>query len=384
MSREFTNKIHYIDTQEGTDKLAKLLSKDSKAYFDIEVDNMYHYFNEVSLFQFLVKKECYVLDVLSGVDVAPVLEALQDKCLIMHGADFDLRTLQQHYNFAPAEIFDTMIAARLIGELEFGLGALVKKFFGEALDKQFQRANWSNRPLDPELIEYAAKDTYLLPELYKVLKKQLKEKGRLHWHKEFCDLLIAQAQIKKEVEPDKVWRIKGSSKMLPRQLQALKTIWSWRDDTAQNKNKPPYKIMNNEAILDLCNNIPGEPKQAIKWNKLHYKTHASFRNSLSKALKIGMDEDISNWPQRLKNKNFPSKPKDPKLLEAIKQVRDDLAKELELPESLLINRESLNAIVETGVRDKESMRKAAKLMKWQEELLFDKWLDKAAEIRANA
>ncbi len=95
------------------------------------------------------------------MDINPFLDALAGRELIFHAADYDLRLLRKHHEFTPSVIFDTMLAARLLGERQFGLGALVEKFLGVKLDKGPQKADWAQRPLTQRMENYARNDTHI-------------------------------------------------------------------------------------------------------------------------------------------------------------------------------------------------------------------------------
>src|SRR5262249_38403528 len=145
-------------------------------------------------------------------------------------------------SFAPERIFDTMLAARLIGETEFGLVHLAAKFLGVQLQKGSQKANWSQRPLTPRMEEYAINDTRHLQPLVAILERELRERDRLEWHEETCTRLIRDCTRDLEIDPDSLWRIRGADKLDRRGLAALRELWRWREGEAQHTNKPPYFI----------------------------------------------------------------------------------------------------------------------------------------------
>src|SRR6185436_398769 len=126
------------------------------------------------------------VDPLAIAQLDPLLDALNAHQLIMHGADYDLRLLRKHHEFVPSAIFDTMVAARLLGERQFGLGSLVEKFLGVKLEKGSQKANWARRPLTERMEIYARNDTHFLKPLADKLRAELESGGRLAWHEESC------------------------------------------------------------------------------------------------------------------------------------------------------------------------------------------------------
>src|SRR5207247_9509966 len=129
---------------------------------------------------------------------------------IMHGADYDLRLLRKHHEFVPSAIFDTMLAARLLGLRQFSLGNLVEKYLQVKLEKGAQKANWAMRPLTERMARYARHDTHYLKPLADRLKPELAAKGRLAWHQESCARLITDCTRERPTDLDGVWRLKGS------------------------------------------------------------------------------------------------------------------------------------------------------------------------------
>jgi ribonuclease D len=152
--------------------LLAAIEKVDELALDTEADNMYHYKTRVCLLQFLVDGEVFLVDVLApGIKLEPLWKVLAKKHLIMHGSDFDLRLLHDLCRFQPHSLFDTMLAAQLLGLQRIGLASLLDQHFAVALDKDGQKANWSKRPLTPKLLNYAAIDVWHLPALRYILQR---------------------------------------------------------------------------------------------------------------------------------------------------------------------------------------------------------------------
>jgi ribonuclease D len=153
---------------------------------DSEADSLHAYPEKLCLLQFSVEGGDYLVDTLAGFDLTSLLDALRNRELIFHGADYDLRMLRKTFHFVPSDIFDTMTAARLLGYKQFGLGALVERHLSIKLEKGPQKMNWARRPLTDRMEQYARNDTRHLKTLSDNLRNELKEKGRLDWQKETC------------------------------------------------------------------------------------------------------------------------------------------------------------------------------------------------------
>jgi ribonuclease D len=160
------------------DFVARLASCDRIA-IDTEADSLHCYFEKVCLIQISGGSEHVLVDPLAEIDLQPLTDTLCSRRLVSHGADYDLRLLRRTGRFGPADLFDTMIASRLVGKTAFGLAALVKEYFGIELSKASQKANWAIRPLPPEMLEYAINDTRYLLEIADILEADLRRLGRL-------------------------------------------------------------------------------------------------------------------------------------------------------------------------------------------------------------
>ena len=137
--------------------------------------------------------------------------------------------MRRTFGFIPARVFDTVIAARLLGIREFSLAALVQRFFGVELPKGSQKANWAQRPLPARMAEYAMNDTHYLLPLAEKLEAELIERDRLEWLRESCDRAIAQASVQRQRDDDELWRVTGAGTLRGRPAAILRALWHWRD-----------------------------------------------------------------------------------------------------------------------------------------------------------
>src|SRR3954469_17773788 len=176
-----------IDQPGSLEPLLGALEKVDEVALDTEADNMYHYRTRVCLLQFLVDGKVFLVDVLApGIKLQALWPILAEKHLVMHGSDFDLRLLHDLCRFRPKSIFDTMLAAQLLGRQRIGLGSLLEDHFGVAVDKSGQKANWSQRPITQKLLNYAALDVWHLPALRDILLRELTKLNRLAWLDQQC------------------------------------------------------------------------------------------------------------------------------------------------------------------------------------------------------
>src|SRR5438105_3696338 len=199
-----------IDTEQKLEIFLPVLQAATWVAVDTEADSLHAYPEKVCLIQISTIAGDRLIDPLACLNLDPLLDALSGHELIMHGADYDLRLLRRHHDFVPSAIFDTMLAARLLGLRQFGLGFLVDQYLQVKLEKGPQKANWALRPLTERMERYARCDTHYLKPLTDRLRPELEAKGRLAWHQESCARLIFDTGRSKPADMDSVWRIKGS------------------------------------------------------------------------------------------------------------------------------------------------------------------------------
>ncbi len=355
-----------VDSEESLANLLADLENFDMAAVDTEADSMYHYAARLCLIQITIGEHHYIVDPLCGLDLQPLFKARAMQTLIFHGADYDLRLLWQTYGFAPKYIFDTMLAAKILGEDHLGLADLVREYFGDELKKENQRADWTTRPLPLEMCEYAIHDTFYLHELCAILVEKLQAAGRLSWLTEQCEALIEHAKNPAPPKKDP-WRISGSNIFGPSGLNILKYLWEWREKQAEELDRPPYKVMPAELMLAIVrhalqimpevklDHLPKLPRN-FKDERLE-----SFVNMLQAAFAVPESE----WPERLPKAPPPPVVPNSDLLSVLKQWRDDKAAELGIEVSLLANKSQLIWLAAPGAVPWEKRYEEAKLQNWQ-------------------
>src|ERR1044071_8500145 len=356
-----------LDQPGSLDPLLRAIGKVDEVALDTEADNMYHYKTRVCLLQFLVKDEVFLVDVLApGMKLEPLWKALARKHLIMHGSDFDLRLLHDFCRFQPHSLFDTMLAAQLLGRARIGLASLLEEHFGVALDKDGQKANWSKRPITPKLLNYAALDVWHLPALRDILKRELKKLGRLEWLEQQC-----RAQIESGFEgfapaTENDWRIGRSERLRGHGLSVLHAVWHWREAQAQRLDTPPFKVCGNALLLKLAEAAEAGDSESQILGSVHLgKRHDRIFPSLAAAVRAGLARDPKSLPRRPGREPGHVSLTQPEieLQERIKTDRDRVAKGLEIEPTLIANRAQLAQIARSPKKLDDV------LLPWQANLL---------------
>jgi ribonuclease D len=349
-----------IDTEEKLEALLPALRAVPWIALDTEADSLHAYPEKLCLLQISSEGVEALVDPLAQIQLTPLLRIFHDHQLIMHGADYDLRLLRKAFDFKPTAIYDTMIAARLIGSREFGLGDLVQKYLGVKLEKGPQKADWSRRPLTPRMEEYARNDTRFLKPIADILRQELENKGRLKWHEEACQRLIEECSIVKTPDPDHVWRVKGSYHLGPNALAVLRELWHWREKEAVASNKPPYFILQPDTMIEMSiAAVEGRTVEPFIPKRFSPRRQAT----LLKAVQKGVHSP--DKPQLVRAAHYRQSAEEKRRYHELERKRNKRAHELGIDPTIIASRADLVQLARNGAHDDEGDT----LMKWQSELL---------------
>jgi ribonuclease D len=299
----------------------------------------------------------FIVDPLANVDLEPLRRALEGKEIVLHGADYDLRMLRRGLNLVASRIFDTMVAARLLGIREFSLAALVKRYFGLTLLKGSQKANWAQRPLPARMAEYAINDVHYLLPLAEKLEAELDCCGRRDWLRQSCERAVELAAVARTRNQDEFWRIRGSGILRERAAAVLRALWQWREKEAEKADRPPFHILQNEDLLKAAAKFAsgGVPD----YKHFSFRRRQAFREAAQVAL--GLPE--SEWPVSRRRSGTRPSPETVQRAEELRRRRNKSAEELGLEPSFIAPRSTLEAIAA------DDTRAPALLVSWQRELL---------------
>ena len=331
---------------------------------DTEADSLHSYREKLCLLQINVpaaNNVCgygdFIVDPLAGIDLEPLREALGPKEIVLHGADYDLRMLRRGLNFIAHKIFDTTIAARLLGIREFSLAALVKRYFGLELPKGSQKANWAKRPLPARMAEYALNDVHHLLPLAEKLEADLDRHQRRDWLRQSCERAIEQAAVARPRNEDELWRVPGSGALRGRAAAVLRALWQWREREAEMVDRPPFHILQNEKLLNAA--VSFDSGSVPDYKHFSHRRRQAFREAACSALQA----PESDWP--VLRRRFGTRPtaETVRRTEELRRRRDKSAEDLGLEPSFITPRATLEAIAA------DHTRAASLLIPWQRELL---------------
>jgi ribonuclease D len=356
----------YLDTTDDVERFSASIAGTRQLALDTEGASFHKFVDRVYLLQVSTREKSAVIDPLP-IGTPKALGALVEDAnveVVFHDADYDVRLLQQDYGWHIRNIFDTRIAAQLLGFKAFGLAALLDKYFGVTLDKKHQRADWSMRPLTPDMLAYAAQDTMYLLELRDRLHDELERKGRLGWaREEFARLEGTRWEA--EDAATGFMRIKGARDLNRRELAIFRELVTWRDALAKQLDRSTFRVVGNESLLEAARSRPADAKALLSVKGMPRGIAERHSADILDAIQRGEAVPEADLPK------FPRAPrwdKDPDFdarVSALRTVRDAAAHRLELDPGVLCSRERLEAIARKAPATLDELAAMPELRKWQ-------------------
>ncbi len=362
----------YLDSPSEAEGFLSSIASAPMVAIDTEGASFHRFVDRIYLLQLSTSNRHAIIDPLRVPAPRKLGILLESRAVevVFHDADYDLRLLHQDYGWRVNNIFDTRIAAQLLGIKAFGLAALLEQFFGVKLDKKHQRADWSMRPLTVDMLEYAAQDTQHLLELRERLRDALEKKDRLHWAlEEFARL--EGTQWEEDDNSQAFMRIKGARDLTRRELALLRELTIWRDDVARALDKSTFRIVTNEVLLSLARTAPATMKALEGTRGLNARLLEQRGTQLLAAIARGVAVPDADLPRFPKSARWERDPDFDERVARLKHARDEAARRLELDPGVLFSRERLEAVARRKPARAEELGEIAEVRKWQIEVLGD-------------
>ncbi len=340
---------------------------------DTEAASFHRYFDRVFLIQASSDVETWVLDPLQLPDLSVIGQILDDPRveIVFHDADFDLRNVNRDYGFTARNIFDTRIAAELASEPRVGLGSLLEKHFGVRLDKKFQRADWSARPLPAQMLAYAAADTQHLLPLRDRLAAQLKEAGRLSWARDEFRRLESVRWEPSNSDLPAFLKVKHAKSLEKRSLAVLQAVHWWRDVVARSRDAPPFRVLSDQMLISIARCIPRDLEQ-LKQAGVPARVVARSGREILRAVAKGAKASHFVIPRAARTPRPKPDPVFDRRVARLKQLRDERAKSLSLPAGILCPNGTLQALARAAPTDTVSLKDVNELRDWQRKAIVEK------------
>lgn len=243
----------WVDSQLKLQKMTDELSGVSRIAVDTESNSLFAYQERVCLIQISTPSVDYLIDPFIVADLSVLAPIFANPSIekIFHAAEYDLICLKRDYHFEFANLFDTMLAARILGLPEVGLGSLLQNRFGVVLDKHYQRANWGRRPLTEDMLVYAALDTHYLFNLRDSLFSDLLQNELYELAQEDFQYISRVEGHNQNGNATNCWKVAGAHPITPQQAAVLDQLCTYRDEQARRSDLPHFKVFSNQLLIDL-------------------------------------------------------------------------------------------------------------------------------------
>ena len=360
-------RVRLVQSQAELESLFQRFRGEPLLAVDTEAASFHRFHDRIYLLQLSTRQETAVVDPLAVTNLEPLAAVLRDPEveIVFHDADYDLRLLRMEYGFTATGLFDTRIAAQLLNEPGVGLAALLERYFGVRLDKRFQRADWSARPLSPEMLQYAAADTHYLPALRDLLRARLLETGRLEWALEEFALATGARRLPSDTDEPSYLRLKGAKAMPGRSLAVLKELYDWREQLARRTDKAAFRILNNEPMLFMAKAPPRDMAELRAVRGIGGDQAERRGQEILAAVERGLAVPEGQLPRIERTPRRPPDAAYEARLERIKLVRNQLALRFDVAPGVLCPNGTLEAIARLSPSTLEQLAKAPELRRWQ-------------------
>jgi ribonuclease D len=351
------------------EELAAQLAATNAIAVDLEADSMHSYREKVCLLQFSTEQQTWLVDPLAGADLASLKPVLADPMVrkIFHAADYDIRSLHRDFGLEIHGLFDTMIASQFVGEEKIGLNDVLGKYLGVELDKQYQRADWSTRPLSEGMVRYAAEDTRHLHRLAQLLEEKLAVLGRLSWVAE--EFALAEAVRAGNAQEGPMFlRFKGAAAFDRRQLAILEGLLRWRDGEARRRDIPPFKVLGNTTLQGLTRVVSSDLAALDGIEGLPARLVERYGRSLLAVIEKALALPDSQLPVYPRSARRERDVEVDKRLSRLKDWRRLQAEQLQIDAGIVINNAALEELARRQPRDAQELQGVG-LKQWQQQVL---------------
>jgi ribonuclease D len=291
-----------VDTPTRLNQLRQALQIAPRIAVDTESNSLFAYQERVCLIQLSTDEADYLVDPirLGSAEMGLLGDLFADPAVekVFHAAEYDVMTLRRDFGFHFANLFDTMIAARILGWEQVGLGAMLESGFGVRLDKRHQRANWGRRPLPPDLIRYAQFDTHYLLPLADRLKETLSQGGHEEEARELFDEVGQAEWSGAGFDPRGFWRINGARHLNPQEMAVLESVYLYRDQQARQRDLPVFKIISDQALVNLALSRPRTLAALLQVGGMSEGMIRQHGEGLLKAIEQGLQAPLPARPHQ--------------------------------------------------------------------------------------
>lgn len=298
-----------IQTEQGLARMVEHLRKEKLFAIDTEGNSYFRYYPRVCLIQITAYANSsqgspsdvvdYLVDPLCIKDLSALGDVLADPSIevIGHALENDIITIQRDFGFRFTHVFDTQLAARILGWRKYGLGSILEEHFGVLSDKRMQLTDWGRRPLTPKQMLYAQLDTHYLPALRARQIQELKQAKRWKEAQEAFAALENVSYVEKQRDESSFWQMKYVREVPREDTGLLLELWLWREQIAQQMDRPPFKILNDRALVDITLRKPQDLHELAAIHGVSKRQLDRFGRDILAAIRRGQSRPLPELPE---------------------------------------------------------------------------------------
>jgi ribonuclease D len=286
-----TEAYRWIESEQAFGAVCANLAGEREFALDTESDGFHHYFDKLCLLQISTRKKNFIIDALAVGSLEPLRPVLEDPGIVkvLHAAEQDLMYFRRDHDLKLSGLFDTYIAAQLLGHARLGLASLLEELFGVKLSKSNQRDDWSRRPLTQQQLAYASADTTRLLPMADILRRQLAAKKRMAWAEEEFQAQEQREWLPEGFDPDDITRVKGWKDLTPRAWAILRELLRFRDQEARRLDRPPFRVTSNAVLLKLATDPPPDTQELLRRKGLPRQRSGRLADAFMAAIRRGQE-----------------------------------------------------------------------------------------------
>ena len=341
-----------ITTPNQLNDLAQRLLESSRIAVDTESNSLHAYQEQVCLIQFSIPDGDFLVDPIANPDLKPLAGVFASPQVetVFHAAEYDVICLKRDFNFTFHNLFDTQIAARILGWRKVGLGNILEDRFGLKLNKKFQRANWKDRPLSDEMMRYAQLDTHFLLELRDQLEELLIEADLIDLAREdfrrMCEVSGSPPVSKDQL----CWRVSGSHELTPQQMAVLQELCLFRDRIAEKLDRPHFKVFGDRTLVEISRHCPFDPNELRGVKGLQHWQIRKYGRDLLAAVQRGLKAEPLE-PERSQRPPASYFAR----MDAIHSWRKETARSLGVESDIVLPRDLMETVVRENPKNEQDL-----------------------------
>jgi ribonuclease D len=352
----------FVNQHSVFEKILRDMGEEKILAVDTEANSLYAYREQVCLIQISSSNKDYIIDPLALEDLSPLGDIFSNPGIekIFHASEYDILIMYDEYQFSFKNLFDTMLAAQILGRKKLGLDALLEEIVGIQVNKKYQRANWGKRPLADDMLQYAQVDTHYLIKIRHTLAAELEKKGLTPIATEDFSRACRVHRQDREEKLAPYWRINGARKLPPQKAAVLVKLFEYRDRVARKINQPVFKVLSSQTLLNLAEQCPTSAQQLLKLEMVGKNALRRHSEGLVQAIKAGLASDPVRPPRREQtDDSFFAREK------ALRDWRKQTAQKMSVNSAVVLPRELLYALVSTNPANREELANVLADVPWR-------------------